>query len=312
MERPIDFSSMTLEELTPIVSMRPGKTYTREELKEARAAFMAALGTSDSGFEETSLESPNADADMPSELLETDAPADIEAPADTENEMPEEAAIEANISLTPPAEDIFAVAETTEAASQSDALSYTEAVSDTEEADIPNAASLPTETASNTEEMPLTEEATIEEEAAPSLSEDPDENTEEEFILKTESRLARFLYILYAYVLLPILAAESLIFLLGSVATAIMVRDVPFTFVHILAAVLYTMIVSIAWHQFLHRTELGLLLNRSLIGVCIFRGFSMILSGTSLMTGIIYIALSLLYLVFFVAYDTTFVMPSQD
>lgn len=288
MERPIDFSKLTIEELTPIVSMRPGKEYTREELKEARAAFMQALGCTSSAPDTHSAD--------------TEAPREEET---THTEMPLAAStVEASVSSVETKEISALHAEPSE--SPSSEMPLENEVPQAEES-LPIAAAAEEVLASANETETHTEETSESAAIATDLEEEP-----EAFILKAESRLARFLYILYAYVLLPVLAAESLIFLLGSVATAIMVRDVPFVFVHILAAVLYTMIVSIAWHQFLHRSKLGLLLNRSLIGVCIFRGFSMTLSGTSLPVGIIYIALSLLYLVFFVAYDSTFVIPSQD
>ena len=278
MERPIDFSKLSLEELTPIVSMRPGKEYTREELKEARAAFMAALNNDDTAN---------------SVLTETPEPETASSPAADSN-----AVINENESTEAAEEPVCrenAPSECTEASS-----AVPEETTPSAEEENIESASLP--------EEPLLTEVTVNETETPTETDD----FEETFILKAESRLARFLYILYAYCLLPLLALESLLFLVGSVVMAIMVRDVPFIFIHIFAAGLYTIIVSVSWHQFMYRTELGLLLNRSLIGVCIFRGFSMILSGTALLIGIIYIALSLLYLVFFVAYDSTFVIPSQD
>lgn len=291
MQRPIDFSKLSLEELTPIVSMRPGKKYTREELKEARAAFMAALGADKPIVEEKSVDT-----------VET-RPVDVEEinlPHKSEPETSKEETV--SPSDTPQHDPCHFTNAPTNASAKPEVCSENASIPETKcsapspESDMQDA---PNDDSSG--EIFMQEETTT----AQSME-------EEEFILKAESRLARFLYILYAYMLLPILAAESLVFLLASVGTAIMVRDVPFASLHIFAAVLYTMVVSFAWHQFMHRTKLGLLLNRSLIGVCIFRGLSMILSGTSLLTGSIYVALSVLYLVFFVAYDSTFVIPTQD
>lgn len=281
MQRPIDFSKMTIDELTPIVSMRPGKPYSREELRAARAAFMAALGTSEAAASPEEDANLNPTPSVPSPLVldetalesEAEPTEEVAEPATEDAELTEEVAEPTTENAEPAAEDAEPAAEDAE---------------------------LPAEDA-------RPEATGLADAAAPLEPED-----KEAFIMQAESRLARFLYILYAYLLVPLLAAEALVFLLATVATAVSIPNVPQLFLHILSAAVYTMFVSLAWHQFLHRSALGLFLNRALIGVCIFRGVSMVLGGDMVLTGILFLALSLLFFVFFVGYDTTFVVKSQD
>jgi len=272
MQKPVDFQNMTLDELTPIVSMRPGKEYTREELRAARAAFMAQLGG------------------LPAE-------EDI---ASTENVAPLDTAAET-------AAEIFAFEDVQVAAPEEVAASVP--MENLQQPEVSEEAQENVlDTIAITEEAP--EASVTETRTEPVPKESPETTTNEEFILKAESRLARFLYILYAYLLVPALAAEAVIFLLASVAAAVAVPDIPYLFVHILCAVFYTMLVSIAWHQFLFRTHFGLLLNRTLIAACIFRGIFMLLSGDNFLSGFIFVALSSLFLIFFVGYDSTFTVKS--
>ncbi len=270
MQKPVDFQNMTLDELTPIVSMRPGKEYTREELRAARAAFMAQLRSMPAD-EDISSDGNTAPLDPATETAE-----EISAFEDGQTPILEEAVLEAETSSSIPTQNLEASEETPESVS---------------------------------DEVVLLEEAS-KAEAVTAPEEKSETARDEEFILKAESRLARFLYIIYAYLLVPILAAEALIFLLASVAAAVAVPDIPYLSVHILCAVFYTMLVSIAWHQFLFRTHFGLLLNRALIAVCIFRGIFMLLSGGSFLPGFIFVALSSLFLIFFVGYDSTFTVKS--
>ncbi len=230
MQRPIDFTRMTLDELTPIVSMRPGKDYSREEIREARMVFMEMLYMTE----------------PPGEVPETEStPAEKPVLALEEENRPFE-------ETTAPAEEMEA--------------------------------------------------------AALQLESKDDES----FVLESESRLARFLYILYVYVFVPVLAVESLVFLISTVMISVRAPETPFLLLHILSAAFYAMFIAVSWHQILHRTKFGLFLNRSLIGVCIFRGTSMLLAGTSVLMGILFLAISFLFLIFFVGYDSTFIIQSRD
>ncbi len=322
MSKSTDFSNMTLEELTPIVSMRPGKEYSREELRAARAAFMAALENTDSAAcepaevsvspvppEETEL---SAVAEVAAEPEMPYVAEDVASALPDENPLPPTPVLQKeNPEELPPlppldpqstarfpsvqkhAEDVFSPSDVTEhlVKKPENAVPYSAfpgvPIISVPEADPPSA---PGETAKT--DWPVSEDE------------------EEEFILKTDSRLARFLYILYAYLLLPLLAVEALVFLLAGVAAAVTVPEIPYLIVQILCTAVYTMTVTVAWHQLLHRTHFGLLLNRALIVVCILRGVSMLLSQESILTGIILLALSALFLVFFIAYDSTFTVKS--
>lgn len=306
MSKSTDFSNMTLEELTPIVSMRPGKEYTREQLREARSAFMALLADSDGAdcapAEEISAESPASAMSVSPEKPFSEVTEAVFAAAEAaENapvqEMPRTPAFaEAPVAVPENTDETPVQAPEPEPYVAFSAVPITavEAAAESagEEA-APKAADAPEET------MRETVEAHEEAAAEP----------EEEFILKTDSRLARFLYILYAYLVVPLLAVEALVFLLASVAAAVAVPNIPYLLLHIFCAALYTMSVAVAWHQLLHRTKFGLLLNRALIGVCAFRGIFMLFLGETL-SGILFIALSVLFLVFFLGYDSTFIVKS--
>ena len=252
MQRPIDFSKMTLEELTPIVSMRPGKEYSREEIQKARKAFMEALGMTGSPTTDTSAEEPGP------ESVSAEAPAPV-----SENDAAPCEAVEADI--------------------------------------VPREESAPT--FEEEETAPAGEMETD----APAPAED-----DESFVLENESRLARFLYLLYVYAFVPILAIESLIFLVSTTLLAVRSPETPYLILHIFGAAFYAMFIATSWHQILHRTKPGLFLNRSLIGVCIFRGISMLFSGASALTGILFLSVSFLFLIFFVGYDSTFIIHSRD
>ncbi|MBE7024857.1 MAG: hypothetical protein E7408_02220 [Ruminococcaceae bacterium] len=268
MSKSTDFANMTLDELTPIISMRPGKEYSREQLREARAAFMAALG---GGNDTAAAESQTTEEKESCNEAETAEPNLMQA-ASPLSEVPIPVEIREAVQL--PEETLTA-----------------QVVSD--DVSVPKTAD--------------TKEA-----AAPSPDADVSKETDEEFILRTDSRLARILYILYAYVTVPLLSAESLILLLSSVATIVAVPHVPHLFVHIFCVVLYTMTVTVAWHQLLYRTRFGLILNRALICVCILRGFTMVFAWGDILTGVIFIALSFLFLVFFLGYDSTFIIKSPS
>lgn len=243
MSNTTDFTKMTLEELTPIVSMRPGKEYSTQELRQARAVFMALLNG------ETIVPLPDADEaeNQPSECSPDDCQCD-----------------------------------------------------------------------SSEAEMPLPEETTLPE--APKLPDGKDdvlspenavpEETEEEFILRTDSRLARTLYILYAYLVVPLLALEGLALLIFTVLTIVAIPNIPYLLIPVGGSVFYTMAVTIAWHQLLHRTRAGLYMNRTLILVSILRGLSMIIHWGNILTGILFIALFFLFLIFFMGYDNTFIIKS--
>ncbi len=305
MSKSTDFSSMTLEELTPIVSMRPGKEYTREQLREARSAFMAKLASSDGtdclptedcSVENQAYEIPEAPSvpDIPEVTTGCEAPFTDTVSPETEDSVAttEDMTIPVFEEASAPKQETPAEAPVPSPASDhvaSSAVPFTptENIVDTSTTTAEAAADAPEDVA---EEFP--------------------EEFEEEFILKTESRLARFLYIFYAYFTVPLLAAEALIFLLTSVATAVAVPNIPYLLLHIFCAALYTMAVALAWHQLLHRTKFGLLLNRALIVVCILRGISMLFLGETILSGILFIALSLLFLVFFLGYDSTFTIKS--
>ncbi len=307
MSKSTDFSSMTLEELTPIVSMRPGKEYSREELRDARAAFMAALEKSDASaaaptaFAPAETPTPAGADNVPAETVDA-----FTSPAYETSEMPADVPTEAESAVFQPA-DIPAEAEevavpTEEPENAEVPTEADSAVSDTLQ--YVQFGVVPIQTPDETE-LPTTVEAPTESDSIEEASAD-----EEEFILRAESRLARFLYILYAYLLVPLLAAESLVLLLASVATAVAVPHIPYLLLYIFCAVLYTMAVTLAWHQLLHRTTFGLLLNRSLIGVCIIRGFTMLLGDGNVLLGVLFIALSVLFFVFFLGYDSTFTVKS--
>lgn len=313
MSKSTDFSNMTLDELTPIVSMRPGKEYSREELQMARAAFMAALekGASADDFSTEEPTSPAEPAiDIP--MAETQATAEnIEAlHTDSISEpvsapQPELPPIEDSANALPPLPPISPGPVFSPVSSEPQ---HTEAETEPIEefdttGDYVSFPVVPITPASDNA-APLSEQA----EAVPDNSPMEDE----EFILKTESRLARLLYILYAYLFLPLLAVEALLFLVAGVLTAVSVPDIPFLLLQILCTAVYTMIVTFAWHQLLFRTHLGLILNRSLIVVCIVRGLGMLFSSESVLPGIIMLALSALFLVFFVAYDNTFTVKSPN
>ena len=295
-----DFDKMTLDELTPIVSMRPGKEYTKDELRAARLAFMEKLGCANPEIE--SEEEPEISAET-----ESEEPAALE-PITEESAVPEPIADEPVSTETfaeeteEPAPEVPEI--TDEAPSSAQTVLPEEPV-----AEVPTLApSAPvleeTETvAAETEKEELPEENKTEDAPAPSES--------EEFIMKTDSRLARFLYLLYAYFLLPLLAVEAISLLVASVGTCVAAADTPYIIINVLCAAVYAMIISLAWHQFLSRTSLGLHLNRTLICVCIIRGFLMLLSGQSMVWGIVFIALSVLFLIYFIGYDTMFTVKSQ-
>ncbi len=218
MEKHTDFSKLSLEELTPIVSMRAGMLYSKEELALARRVFMARLN----------------------------------------NEEME-------------------IAEETPALSES---THTEVSVESAEAEV------------------FTQDAIM------PVVEKPDET---EFILKSENRFARILYRIYAYILLPFLSLEAILILLESVATATAIPTIPYLFSYIAASVFYTMFVAITWHQFLFATRTGLILSRILIFTCIGRGVCMVSSPESRLTGILFLTVSILFLVFFFGYENTFV-----
>ncbi len=273
---------MTLDELTPIVSMRPGKEYTKEELRVARTAFMEKLGCSNPEIGPEEVKAPVLPKDVFEESVEeaaiSNAFPDIE---------PEPVSVEAPIEPAADFAPTMILPEIDEAA---------------EEAPIEETP-VAAEEAKTAGEQPQAE--AIE---APAEVEVPLES--EEFILKSDSRLARFLYRLYAYLLLPVLALEALSLLIASVGTAVAVSNAPYIVIHVICAAVYTMFVTLSWHQFYNRTKLGLLLNRSLIGVCIIRGFLMVFSGTDILWGVIFISLSVLFLVYFIGYDSMFIIPS--
>ena len=238
-----DFTKMTLEELTPIVSMRPGKEYSASELRQARAVFMALLH----GETITPLSDAEGVADQPSACPPDDCLCDSDK-AETllaEESTPQEAS---------PLPD--------------------------GEADVPSP-----------------------EYAAP-------EETEEEFILRTDSRLARVLYILYAYLVVPLLALEGLALLIFTVLTIVAIPNIPHLVIPVGCSVFYTMAVTIAWHQLLHRTRAGLYMNRTLIIVSVLRGLSMMIHWGNTLTGILFIAFFFLFLIFFMGYDNTFIIKS--
>ncbi len=217
MEKHTDFSKLSLEELTPIVSMRAGTVYTKEELALARRIFMARL----------------------------------------HNE-------EVEIAEDAPAESVFAPSEVPTTHEKTEAF-----IPDTEETE-----------------------------------------RDEDFILKSENRLARLLYRIYAYILLPFLSLEAILILLGSVATATASPTIPYLFAYIAVSVFYTMFVAITWHQFLFATRIGLVLSRILIFTCIGRGICMVLSPETTLTGILFLTMSILFLVFFFGYENTFIKPA--
>ncbi len=278
-----DFQSMTLDALTPIVSMRPGKEYTKEELRIARTVFMEKLGCLNPEIEPEEAEETEA---VPSpievyEALTLEDALPIDSPSPILHEVPVEAEGLSSVTAIPVFDETVAPKEIEEVPHVTEAspvAATPEAVHEENVFEEPEAVSTPLET--------------------------------EEFILKADSRLARFLYRLYAYFLLPLLALESLAFLLASVGTAVAIADAPYIIIHVICAAVYTMIISLAWHQFFHRTKFGLLLNRSILGVCIIRGFLMLLAGTDIVWGVIFVALSVLFLVYFIGYDNMFIIPS--
>ncbi len=298
-----DFDKMTLDELTPIVSMRPGKEYTKEELRAARMAFMEKLGCANPEIE--TEEEPETDAFTESVPDE----AEILTPA---AELPEEPIMDIAEEISVSAPIIETVSETPVADDPAPLLS-SEVVADTEEVHPPvlveTEENSETATPSEVEEAEKTEET---EDADMQKTEDEiTPSAHEEFIMKTDSRLARFLYLLYAYFLLPALAIESISLLVISVGTSVAASNTPFIVINVICAAVYAMVISLSWHQFLARTSLGLLLSRTLICVCILRGFLMLLSGTNVFMGIIFIALSVLFLIYFIGYDTMFTIKSQ-
>ncbi len=258
MHEQIDFSKMTIEELTPIVSMRPGKVYTKEQLQCARRAFMEALA------------SPS-----PEIAQSTASPSLHESPLQEEPEMQDTPSISDTV---PPSDTVF----------------QTRQFSSIGSVYVPD-----TKLSAPTDAKPAADET---EETATF------DNT---FILQSESTLARVLYILYAYVTVPVITLHALVLLVGSVLTAVFVPDIPYLFVAIFSAAAYTMLVSFAWHQFMHRTKCGLLLNRALISAWLLRGAMMLSQQDSLSGGIIIVAVSLLFLVFFFGYDTSFTVQSS-
>ncbi|MDD6307861.1 MAG: hypothetical protein PUB07_00655 [Clostridia bacterium] len=241
MQEQIDFSKMTIDELTPIVSMRPGKQYTREQLRDARAAFMKALQSPDENHTEQLFQ---------------------------EASKKETASVEAE--------------------KHADAC-------ETKQFSTVDFVYQPLE---NKVEEPREEE--------PGATETTDEEAED-FLTKAEGSLARILYFLYAYMLVPIVTAASLVVLLASVATAIVAPDTPYLVLHVLFAAVHTVFLSVAWHQFMHRTWVGLILNRALILYLLGNGFFLLMSGKDLLLGIIEAAVSTLFLFFFIGYDNGFV-----
>lgn len=285
-----DFDKMTLDELTPIVSMRPGNEYTKEELRAARLAFMEKLGCANPEVE--TEEEPETDV---SEDILTEEPAFPEILAEEIAEPVFETPSEAEAVLPPVIEDIPevpAVEEPTIVIPTISASVTTEAFPETEKDEEMDTKFVEEPVINETEDAPA-----------------PSEN--EEFIMKTDSRLARFLYLLYAYFLLPVLAIEAISLLVASVGTSVAASDTPFIIVNVVCAAVYAMVISLSWQQFLSGTNLGLLLNRTLICVCAIRGFLMLLSGTGTLSGIIFIALSVLFLIYFIGYDTMFTVKPQ-
>ncbi len=284
-----DFDKMTLDELTPIVSMRPGKEYTKEELRAARLAFMEKLGCANPEVE--TEEEPEAEVSVEVAPEETDAPEVLTEESDAPNA---EILAETEEVFSPVEEtaEVSMVEETTIVIPSVPVIEVEEVSPKTEPAEIMTAENEENFVANKTEDAPA-----------------PSEN--EEFIMKTDSRLARFLYLLYAYFLLPVLAIEAISLLVASVGTCVAASDTPFIIINVICSAAYAMVISLSWHQFLSRTNLGLLLNRTLICVCIIRGFLMLLSGSSAVMGIIFIALSVLFLIYFIGYDTMFTVKSQ-
>ncbi len=212
-----DFSNMTLEELSAIVSQRPGKAYTREELSAARTAFLTMLG------------------------MESEPPAPEE-----KAEMAEEAADDAQ------------------------------------------AKTLPEASAHEAEAPPRRKRS----------------------FSKRESRPFLFFYRLYAYFLLPLLVLEALFLLLGGVTAAVFVPDIPFLFLHVVCAVLYTMLLTLSWHQFLHRTRCGLVLNRGVLFAGILRGILSFYAPGGFVCGFLFVAVFSFLFLFFLGYEHAFTMPS--
>lgn len=286
MQKNTDFSNMTLEELTPIVSMRPGKEYTREELRAARIAFMTALGmhNAESAVETDALTFEDAEKEDAAAVFEEETCA--EAPL-AEEYTEKEPVQEETVQVEEPA-----------------------LIEDTTEEGIADEPSSPTMEASIEVAPVLPKEPSEPEEPVAEVQEEGTTAEADEFILEHENRPARLLYILYAYLLVPILAIESLLFLVTSVAVAVCVPDIPFLALQVFCAMIYPVVITISWHQLLHRTEFGLLLNRSLIAIGIFRAISHLVPGNTLVLGIIELAVFSLFFIFFVGYDNTFIIPS--
>ena len=295
MQKNTDFSNMTLEELTPIVSMRPGKEYTREELRAARIAFMTALGMH------------NAESAVETEALAFEEAEDVAAFSEEETaeeapvaeEIPEEAPCAEAATEELPAEEPLEEEPTEEVLAEEVPVEEPAALEEVAE-DEPSSPFI--------DETPILPEEETEEPVA--LQEETSKVEADEFILENESRPARLLYILYAYLLVPILAVESILFLVASVAVAVCVPDIPFLSLQVFCAMIYPVVIAVAWHQLLHRTEFGLLLNRSLIAIGIFRAISHLVPGNGLVLGIIELAVFSLFFIFFVGYDNTFIIPS--
>lgn len=290
-----DFSKMTLEELTPIVSMRPGKEYTKEELREARAAFMKAL--------EGDAPTVSEDASSVEETVDTPSPENAEMMPEAES-IAEFFIPEETEELTPHLSETLIGEKTPTDILSAQTVRLPEITEETNQLEIAEIEETFTEHVS-----PIASES----EASVTYEENDIsvqiEEEKEEFILKTHSKLARVLYILYAYLFVPILALEALSLLIASVVTAVSMPDLKHLFLYVFCAAVYTLVVALAWHQFLYRSKFGLLLNRSLIGVCLFRGIAMLFSSAYL-SGVVFIALSILYLVFFIGYDSTFIIKS--
>lgn len=245
-----DFWNMTTDELLPIVSMRPGKEYTREELKEAREAFMKSL-------------SGEQQVQAPDFIQATEEPApginepEIAEPEITKPDFPE------------PAKEV-----------KEEISFYSEEISEEIDAakfDTKEIISLPPDN----------------EKSAP---ENPDGTMK-------KNLLARFLYTFYTCLILPFLAIEAILVTLSAAAVVVFCNGEKNILECFAAAMLYSVIIALVYHQFMHGTRVGIILNRALIIGGLIFGFVRIDLGY-LYSGIIFIAVSALYLIFFTGYES--------